>query len=870
MKKSILILLVLTNFLIALNAQQGVKNEKQPEQLEQYQSFSWKTVSNAKGYQVRIQKQETSGNWADSKVFETQEPHAEVLLFPGDYRLAVSPINVLGKITTNTNWIKFIVLADIEPHLSDSAFNYSSKYNTPVVYIVDSIPGVKNTQNQIVLSGENIYFPQTKFSLVPITESDKSGVFFQNTVDGRVTVKLTVESRDSEKKQVKLSCDSDLCSSGYYNLLVENPSGYKDSQEILLIKTGMPKITTSVYPLNKRMGVRNVYVTQVSDSRIYVYGKNITKDTVFTLKPIFENTDLKKFPFDSVFDKVSVPLTIKSLGYAQGKAGTQKGDIKAELSFDSSLIKTGYYCLEAKNQVVDLPDAFDVPATKINVLLLVSGDHVNSPIIKSIGSSYSKRDDITTIYLSGKNLNGVYNVYLTEPYVEGKKQQRISCAIINHDEKYKKLKLNVDTSLLNYDKYVLFFENEKGSMHTYLQLNSKKQFKKIKMTDLEAEELFYGPEINLSASENLQEPGLTSVKLQKKDWLIRFVSQNNKTENLENTKPKEFAFVSESITSEVVAGSDLSFKLSKSEVYEKGSVLFENTSLDFSEALKLGDAIRFSVNNTGNQKKYWIIKIYARDSASEGQTSEGSDLEYEIAVKIQPNTKEKVTVPYKNFKCVSKTKQNLNPENIIGFCFAKETENIKDFSSSLEVSDFSVCDMQIIDQVENSRAKDPIFCTAVGGHVGLASTEVNPFSNISSSAFFVDVELRVLDFPLFDLDLSSTVYPFNKIINANLFGKIFSPTPFGNDVLYFGVGLGYQNKPFSSNSKNVETSQNNGNPIIKIGIGGCIFHMIDLRFTINTCLITGEKFDALFSDEFSIGFIWKYRKSKAVSSGGDL
>ena len=52
MKKSILILLVLTNFLIALNAQQGVKNEKQPEQLEQYQSFSWKTVSNAKGYQV--------------------------------------------------------------------------------------------------------------------------------------------------------------------------------------------------------------------------------------------------------------------------------------------------------------------------------------------------------------------------------------------------------------------------------------------------------------------------------------------------------------------------------------------------------------------------------------------------------------------------------------------------------------------------------------------------------------------------------------------------------------------------------------------------------------------------------------------------
>ena len=510
-----------------------------------------------------------------------------------------------------------------------------------------------------------------------------------------------------------------------------------------------------------------------------------------------------------------------------------------------------------------MPDSFEVPASETNLLLLVSGDSVFSPKLNSIKSYYSKRDDLTTIFISGKNLKGLSNVYLLEPYEKGKSQQRIPCTILSTDEKNKKLKMNVDASLLNFDKYVLFYENETGSIHTYVQLNSKNQIKKIKMTPLEAEELFYGPEASLSTSENLQEPGITSLKLQKKDWLVKFDSQQTEIDNLEELPAHQFASVSQNDDDN--GGTDLVFgNLSTRENFEKGSAIFVNTSADFTDALKTGNAVRFSVKNTGNNDKYWIIKLYALDSKT---ASENKLLQYEIAVKIKPNTNNKVTVPYENFKCVSKKKSELKPENIIGFAFVKENENKKEFASNLEISDFYVCDLQVLEQVEKTKSDEPILCTAAGVHVGLATTSLNPFSTTNSPAFFVDAELRVLDLSLFDLDVSAGFYPSDKIFNANVFGKIFTPTTFGYDVLYFGAGAGYQNKPVNSDD---DDSGIAGGVNLKFGFGCYILHMIDLRFSLNTYLPKSNKFKPCFSDEFSVGFVWKYRKANKISSGGDL
>ena len=88
-------------------------DEDASHQYRTFQTISWKKISRAKRYDVILQKKEKT-EWVEVGKYSTEETKLEFLLFPGDYRLAINVINVLGRVASKSDWVDFIVLDEKE------------------------------------------------------------------------------------------------------------------------------------------------------------------------------------------------------------------------------------------------------------------------------------------------------------------------------------------------------------------------------------------------------------------------------------------------------------------------------------------------------------------------------------------------------------------------------------------------------------------------------------------------------------------------------------------------------------------------------------------------------------------------------------
>lgn len=281
------------------------------EPLKQYQTFKWKPVANAKKYEVAVEEKDTSGNYIPSKKQETKDIHVEMLLFPGDYRVSISAFNVLGKKASSSPWVKFVILDETEPYLAGNTFENDSTYNALVIRRTKTIPNLEeNTtaeekiqeNGSLTISGRNIFFPETKFKLIPIENPD-----FEAISINRKEVDLPVLDRDREQNQLDVSVDWTKLDAGFYRFEVENPGGQKDSSDVLVLPEKMPTINEKAFAFNRRYNVHSCTVIRSEEPTTFVLkGNNFQANTKFTLEP----TVGIPYPFASEKKRENVELKI--------------------------------------------------------------------------------------------------------------------------------------------------------------------------------------------------------------------------------------------------------------------------------------------------------------------------------------------------------------------------------------------------------------------------------------------------------------------------------------------------------------------------------------------------------------------------------
>lgn len=85
---------------------------------ETVQTISWEIVENANKYQVEIEKFNSSidseNQWEAFYIETTSLSQVEVTFIPGRYRIKVMPVNILGRVVDQGQWLKFRILTEAE------------------------------------------------------------------------------------------------------------------------------------------------------------------------------------------------------------------------------------------------------------------------------------------------------------------------------------------------------------------------------------------------------------------------------------------------------------------------------------------------------------------------------------------------------------------------------------------------------------------------------------------------------------------------------------------------------------------------------------------------------------------------------------
>lgn len=85
---------------------------------ETVQTISWEIVENANKYQVEIEKFNSSidseNQWEPFYTETTYLSQVEVTFIPGRYRIKVLPVNILGRVVDQGQWLKFRILTEAE------------------------------------------------------------------------------------------------------------------------------------------------------------------------------------------------------------------------------------------------------------------------------------------------------------------------------------------------------------------------------------------------------------------------------------------------------------------------------------------------------------------------------------------------------------------------------------------------------------------------------------------------------------------------------------------------------------------------------------------------------------------------------------
>ena len=114
MKKGFIFFLTFLLFNAAIFAEQIQSQQNE----ETVQTISWEIVENANKYQVEIEKFNSSidseNQWEAFYTETTSLSQVEVTFIPGRYRIKVLPVNILGRVVDQGQWLKFRILTEAE------------------------------------------------------------------------------------------------------------------------------------------------------------------------------------------------------------------------------------------------------------------------------------------------------------------------------------------------------------------------------------------------------------------------------------------------------------------------------------------------------------------------------------------------------------------------------------------------------------------------------------------------------------------------------------------------------------------------------------------------------------------------------------
>lgn len=114
MKKGFIFFLTFLFFNAAIFAEQIQSQQNE----ETVQTISWEIVENANKYQVEIEKFNSSidseNQWEAFYTETTSLSQVEVTFIPGRYRIKVKPVNILGRVVDQGQWLKFRILTEAE------------------------------------------------------------------------------------------------------------------------------------------------------------------------------------------------------------------------------------------------------------------------------------------------------------------------------------------------------------------------------------------------------------------------------------------------------------------------------------------------------------------------------------------------------------------------------------------------------------------------------------------------------------------------------------------------------------------------------------------------------------------------------------
>lgn len=517
-KRLLFIVFLLMTFLISAE-----------EMLKQYQTFKWKPVARAKKYQVVVEQKTSKGSYVQAESVETTDCRVEMLLFPGDYRVSISAFNILNKKASSSPWVSFIILDETEPYLLDNIFQFDSQYNTYTLLrsqteklvdtsiqidIEDEQENEVTTQNleedivkedivqeediaardfdnlemtnRLTVSGRNIFFPETKFSLVPIDKEN-----FKSVYSERTQVDLPIVIRDREQSQLELDIDWTKLFAGYYRFEVLNPGGFSDSIEVLVLPERSAVFSEKSFDYDKRYSVNTLLLSR-SDSlqSIEVKGVDFQSDTVFSLQP---STGIP-YPFSSLKERNKVLLNVEE--YQASVNSDLPFSIDVKLSVDTTLIETGYYQLQAETP--------ELEASSINLLVVVQEDPSKLPEVKNIKTKLNTKDasvnftvegEKLAFSISGDDFNEDTVVTLISSCNENGENSKVPLNLTESNKNGKKLVCKAEVGSISNGVFAVMIETPSGTQFSYIELTGKKcKASLLSLTKEEVAEKFLRPE----------------------------------------------------------------------------------------------------------------------------------------------------------------------------------------------------------------------------------------------------------------------------------------------------------------------------------------------------------------------------------------
>ena len=441
-------------------------------QKQQNKTFSWQPVSNAVKYQVDIQKLSEDGKWQRYIANQTEECEKEILLEPGEYRVAISAFNIIGRRSSTTTWTKFTVKADVEPFISDDYLNKSNKWNSPVLYIkqisenadVESIE--KNIQlknansgfpdNSFALNAKNVFSEETQFTLVPVSKSSSGGVPYDVVNIDRKISSLSVAKRDEENNKIILSYNPNELYSGYYNIDVKNSDGLSTSLCILVLVDRTPVIEKNSYDYDENYKTYTVTFDKEKENVLTVTGYNFTDETTFVLTP---STEGIPYPFASALERKEIPLNVSNREELDGN-----GRIKLDFKVDVNYAKTGYYKIQAENKNTGTD----------NVLLLVKikdDDNLSKPKISSVKSSV--QGNSITFTIKGQNLLGASFFLISAVSDVTGLNEKIPLTLLDTKWGGAKLILDADAEKFAKGSYAIMAEKNNAFSIQYVEMDKQ-------------------------------------------------------------------------------------------------------------------------------------------------------------------------------------------------------------------------------------------------------------------------------------------------------------------------------------------------------------------------------------------------------------